>query len=57
MDETITFEALLDKLPEADFVISVLPSTPETKGLLTAEHFKAMKDNARLHEFRSRRPS
>ena len=47
---------LFDKLAEADFVISVLPSTPETKGLLTEEHFKAMKDNARLHELWPRRP-
>ena len=44
MDETIVFEDLLDRLDEADFVISVLPSTPETKGLLTEEHFKAMKE-------------
>ena len=41
MDETIKFEALMDRLGEADFVISVLPSTPETKGLLTEGHFKA----------------
>lgn len=46
MDETITFEQLKGKLPQADFVISVLPSTPETKGLLTAEHFKVMKESA-----------
>lgn len=46
MDESIQFEALLKKLPEADFVISVLPSTPETKGLLTEAHFNAMKESA-----------
>ena len=51
MDETIKFEALLDRLGEADFVISVLPSTPETKGLLTEGHFKAMKDNAVFMNF------
>ena len=51
MDETIKFEALMDRLGEADFVISVLPSTPETKGLLTEEHFKAMKDNAVFMNF------
>ena len=51
MDETIKFEALLDRVAEADFVISVLPSTPETKGLLTEEHFKAMKDNAVFMNF------
>lgn len=46
MNESIQFEALLNKLPEADFVISVLPSTPETKGLLTEAHFNAMKESA-----------
>jgi phosphoglycerate dehydrogenase-like enzyme len=51
MDETIKFEALLDRLGVADFVISVLPSTPETKGLLTEGHFKAMKNNAVFMNF------
>jgi len=51
MDETIKFEALLDRVGEADFVISVLPSTSETKGLLTEGHFKAMKDNAVFMNF------
>jgi len=51
MDKTIKFEALIDRVGIADFVISVLPSTPETKGLLTEEHFKAMKDNAVFMNF------
>ncbi|MBO0587900.1 D-2-hydroxyacid dehydrogenase [Sporosarcina sp. E16_8] len=51
MDETIKFETLLDRVGEADFVISVLPSTPETIGLLTERHFKAMKDNAVFMNF------
>lgn len=51
MDETIKFEALMDRLGEADFVISVLPSTLETEGLLTEAHFKAMKDNAVFMNF------
>ncbi|WP_186673621.1 D-2-hydroxyacid dehydrogenase [Sporosarcina sp. BP05] len=51
MDETIKFEALLDRVGEADFIISVLPSTPETKGLLTEGYFKAMKDNAVFMNF------
>jgi phosphoglycerate dehydrogenase-like enzyme len=51
MDETIKFEVLMDRLGEADFVISVLPSTPETKGLLTEKHFKAMKANAVFMNF------
>lgn len=46
MDENIQFDQLLTKLPEADFVISVLPSTPETKSLLTEAHFEAMKKSA-----------
>ena len=51
MDEIIQFAELIDKLPEGDFVISVLPSTPETKGLITAEHFEAMKDTAVFMNF------
>jgi len=51
MDEIILFEELIDKLPEADFVISVLPSTPQTQGLITAEHFNAMKDTAVFMNF------
>ena len=51
MNETIIFDELLNKLPEGDFIISVLPSTPETNGLLTAEHFKAMKDSAVFMNF------
>lgn len=45
MEENIQFDQLLAKLPAADFVISVLPSTPETKGLLTEAHFNAMKES------------
>ena len=51
MDEIIQFDELIDKLPQGDFVISVLPSTPETKGLITAEHFDAMKDTAVFMNF------
>ena len=51
MDEGIVFGQLLEKLPEADFVISVLPSTEETRGLLTATHFKAMKETAVFMNF------
>lgn len=51
MDEIIQFDELIDKLPEGDYVISVLPSTPETKGLITAEHFDAMKDTAVFMNF------
>jgi phosphoglycerate dehydrogenase-like enzyme len=51
MDDIITFNELLTNLPVADFVISVLPSTPETKGLLSAEHLEAMKDTAVFMNF------
>ena len=51
MDEMILFDSLLDRLPEADYVISVLPSTQETRGLLTAEHFKAMKETSVFMNF------
>ncbi|MFC5603731.1 D-2-hydroxyacid dehydrogenase [Sporosarcina koreensis] len=51
MDDTIRFDGLLSRLPEADIVISVLPSTEKTKGLLTEEHFKAMKETALFMNF------
>lgn len=51
MDEMIRFDSLLDRLPEADYVISVLPSTLETSGLLTAEHFLAMKETSVFMNF------
>ena len=51
MDEIITFDHLVDRLPEADYVISVLPSTPETKGLLTKQHFEAMKETTVFMNF------
>ena len=56
MNETIQFDSLLSRLPEADIVISVLPSTAKTKGLLTETHFKAMKKTADFHELWQRRP-
>ncbi|GEN85234.1 glycerate dehydrogenase [Sporosarcina luteola] len=51
MNETIQFGDLLNVLPKADFVISVLPSTAETKYLLTEVHFKAMKPTATFMNF------
>ena len=51
MNETIQFDSLLSRLPEADIVISVLPSTAKTKGLLTLAHFKAMKKTAVFMNF------
>lgn len=51
MNEMTAFDRLVHVLPEADLVISVLPSTEETKHLITAEHFKAMKNNATFLNF------
>ena len=51
MDEIITFNELLERLPLADFVISVLPSTPETKFLLNSNHLHAMKETAVFMNF------
>ncbi|MFJ7746268.1 D-2-hydroxyacid dehydrogenase [Peribacillus sp. NPDC097295] len=35
-----------EALPKADYIVCVLPSTPETKDLLKKEHFQAMKCSA-----------
>ncbi|MYL54911.1 D-2-hydroxyacid dehydrogenase [Pontibacillus yanchengensis] len=45
-DEVHTRSDLMTKLAEADFVISVLPSTPETKGFFAKEHFEQMPSDA-----------
>ncbi|RFU69383.1 D-2-hydroxyacid dehydrogenase [Bacillus sp. V59.32b] len=37
---------LSEVLPQADYIVSVLPSTGETQNLLMMEHFKVMKDSA-----------
>ncbi len=47
-DEMETLEKLDEKLPEADFIISVLPHTPETAGLLDERRLRLMKDDAVL---------
>lgn len=47
-DEMFTLEKLDEKLPEADFVISVLPHTPETTGLFDERRLRLMKDDAVL---------
>ncbi|WP_430788101.1 D-2-hydroxyacid dehydrogenase [Virgibacillus flavescens] len=45
-DKTVQPEKMRYLLPEADFVVSVLPSTTETKGFFTDEHFKLMPNHA-----------
>ncbi|KMY48880.1 D-2-hydroxyacid dehydrogenase [Peribacillus loiseleuriae] len=46
MDRIIQKKAILSELSQADYLISILPSTQETVGFLQAEHFKAMKNSA-----------
>ena len=51
MNETHILDSLMEQLPKADIVISMLPSTNETKHLLTRTHFEAMKDSALFMNF------
>ena len=46
MDEMVSIENVSAVLPNADIVLSVLPSTKETYHLLKKEHFQAMKEDA-----------
>src|SRR5699024_4560590 len=45
-DENVTTDKMKSHLPNADFVVSVLPSTNETKNLYTMDFFQAMKESA-----------
>ena len=51
MDEMVRFDGLIDALPKADIVLSVLPKTIETTHLLKEAHFKAMKNNVIFMNF------
>lgn len=51
MDEMVSFDGLIDTLPKADIVLSVLPKTIETTHLLKEVHFKAMKNNVIFMNF------
>ena len=51
MEEMVSFDQLSDVLPKVDTVISILPSTTETKYMLKAEHFQAMKNDAIFMNF------
>lgn len=51
MDSIVSFHQLKEILPDADIVISILPSTEETKHLLTYEHFQCMKQSAIFMNF------
>lgn len=46
IDSIHTMNQLDKALPEADFIVSVLPSTAETKNILTERHFILMKPSA-----------
>lgn len=46
VDETFVIQKLLEALPRADFIVNCLPSTKDTKFLLTEAHFAAMKNSA-----------
>lgn len=43
--KTVPFQNLVEELEDADNVLSLLPSTADTKHALTKSHFKAMKAN------------
>lgn len=51
IDEMIKLDDLVGRLPEADFVISLLPSTRETKNVFTEIHFEVMKKSAVFMNF------
>lgn len=51
MNEMVAFENLTDVLQKADIVISILPSTEQTKELLTYGHLQSMKRTAIFMNF------
>lgn len=51
MNHDIPFERIEDHLAEADIVISVLPSTRETRWILDSSHFDKMKETAIFMNF------
>ncbi|TQR19298.1 D-2-hydroxyacid dehydrogenase [Psychrobacillus vulpis] len=51
MDEMTSFADLKAVLPTADIVLSILPSTDETRELLTYKHFHCMKRSAIFMNF------
>lgn len=51
MDEDISFSHINERLPEADYIISVLPSTQETRWILDSSHFQQMKKTSVFMNF------
>ncbi|MFZ3578009.1 D-2-hydroxyacid dehydrogenase [Virgibacillus sp. DJP39] len=45
-DKSVRPHEMETLLPEVDFIISVLPNTPETKGFFTKEHFESLPNHA-----------
>jgi phosphoglycerate dehydrogenase-like enzyme len=45
-DQAVKVDQMLDVLPQADIVAAALPSNPESKNLIDAKAFKAMKPGA-----------
>ncbi|PID02028.1 D-2-hydroxyacid dehydrogenase [Sporosarcina sp. P2] len=46
MNEAISLDEIMGKLPHVDYVISILPSTPQTRWIYQPEHFRAMRETA-----------
>lgn len=46
IDTLYQLDKLNEALEQSDYVVSVLPSTPETKGLFTKKQFQAMKNTS-----------
>jgi len=51
MNETYRIEEVKEQLPKAEIIISMLPSTKETKNLLSYEDFKLMRKDAIFMNF------
>jgi len=51
MDNIISFKQLEQYIDQADFFISVVPSTKETRGMITKQHFQKMKSTAYFLNF------
>ncbi|REB05326.1 D-2-hydroxyacid dehydrogenase [Sporosarcina sp. BI001-red] len=51
MDEDISFANINERLSEADYIISVLPSTQETRWILDSSHFHKMKQSSVFMNF------
>jgi phosphoglycerate dehydrogenase-like enzyme len=48
VDRIVTWDERMKVVPELDYVILLIPSRPETRGIINAEFFAAMKPTARF---------